>query len=40
MYMNYVEGNINFYYDRIMQKYDKVVDELEVCYKFFFFFII
>ncbi|XP_070364139.1 zinc finger protein 804B [Equus asinus] len=35
MHMNHVEGNINSYYDRTMQKHDKVADELEVCHKSF-----
>ncbi|XP_037692533.1 zinc finger protein 804B [Choloepus didactylus] len=33
MHMNHVEGNINTYSDRTMQKHDKVEDELEVCHK-------
>ncbi|XP_004265678.2 zinc finger protein 804B [Orcinus orca] len=33
MHMNQVEGNINSYYDRTMQKHDKVADDLEVCHK-------
>ncbi|XP_071071279.1 zinc finger protein 804B isoform X2 [Dasypus novemcinctus] len=33
MPMNQVEGNINSYYDRTMEKQDKVEDELEVCHK-------
>ncbi|XP_005084027.2 zinc finger protein 804B [Mesocricetus auratus] len=33
MSMNHVEGNINSYSDRTMQKHDKVEDELEVCHK-------
>ncbi|XP_058381031.1 LOW QUALITY PROTEIN: zinc finger protein 804B [Diceros bicornis minor] len=33
MHMNHAEGNINSYYDRTMQKHDKVADELEVCHK-------
>ncbi|XP_047417418.1 zinc finger protein 804B [Sciurus carolinensis] len=33
MHMNHVEGNINTYYDRTMQKHDRVEDELEVCHK-------
>ncbi|XP_077019361.1 zinc finger protein 804B [Tamandua tetradactyla] len=33
MHMNHAEGNINSYYDRTMQKHDKVEDELEVCHK-------
>ncbi|XP_006190393.1 zinc finger protein 804B isoform X1 [Camelus ferus] len=33
MHMNHVEGNISSYYDRTMQKHDKVADELEVCRK-------
>ncbi|KAL2777407.1 zinc finger protein 804B [Daubentonia madagascariensis] len=33
MHMNHVEGNINSYYDRTMQKSDKVEDELEMCHK-------
>ncbi|XP_053464673.1 zinc finger protein 804B [Nycticebus coucang] len=32
-HMNHVEGNINSYYDRTMQKSDKVEDELEMCHK-------
>lgn len=31
--MNHVEGNINSYYDRTMQKLDQVEDELERCPK-------
>ncbi|XP_055468496.1 zinc finger protein 804B [Psammomys obesus] len=33
MSINHVEGNINSYYDRTMQKNDKAEDELEVCHK-------
>ncbi|KAL6034380.1 hypothetical protein STEG23_030548, partial [Scotinomys teguina] len=33
MSMNHVERNINCYYDRTMQKHDKVEDELEMCHK-------
>ncbi|XP_008585481.1 PREDICTED: zinc finger protein 804B [Galeopterus variegatus] len=33
MHMNHVEGNINSYYDRTMQKHDEVNNELEVCHK-------
>ncbi|CAM9912165.1 unnamed protein product [Rangifer tarandus platyrhynchus] len=33
MQMNQIEGNINSYYDRTMQKHDKVADDLEVCHK-------
>ncbi|XP_007446804.1 PREDICTED: zinc finger protein 804B [Lipotes vexillifer] len=33
MHMNQVEGNINSYYDRTMQKHDKVAGDLEVCHK-------
>ena len=33
MQMNQIEGNINSYYDRTMQKHDKVADGLEVCHK-------
>ncbi|XP_023082481.2 zinc finger protein 804B [Piliocolobus tephrosceles] len=33
MHINHVEGNINSYYDRTMQKPDKVKDELDVCHK-------
>uniref|UniRef100_H0WS30 Zinc finger protein 804B n=2 Tax=Otolemur garnettii TaxID=30611 RepID=H0WS30_OTOGA len=32
-HMNHVEGNISSYYDRTMQKSDKVEDELEMCHK-------
>ncbi|XP_065795068.1 zinc finger protein 804B [Muntiacus reevesi] len=33
MQMNQIQGNINSYYDRTMQKHDKVADDLEVCHK-------
>ncbi|XP_028631912.1 zinc finger protein 804B [Grammomys surdaster] len=33
MSVNHVEGNINSYYDRAMQKHDKIEDELEMCHK-------
>ncbi|XP_052028368.1 zinc finger protein 804B [Apodemus sylvaticus] len=33
MSVNHVEGNINSYYDRAMQKHDKTEDELEACHK-------
>lgn len=33
MHVNHAEGNINSYYDRTMQKHDKVADELEFCHK-------
>ncbi|KAI6050032.1 ZNF804B [Marmota monax] len=33
MHMNHVEGNINTYYDRTMQKHDRLEDELEECHK-------
>ncbi|XP_006170548.2 zinc finger protein 804B [Tupaia chinensis] len=33
MHMNHGEGNMNSYYDKTMQKHDKVEDELEVCHK-------
>lgn len=33
MSVNHVEGNINSYYDRAMQKHDKMEDELEECHK-------
>ncbi|NP_001156695.1 zinc finger protein 804B [Mus musculus] len=33
MSVNHVEGNINSYYDRAVQKHDKMEDELEVCHK-------
>nr|XP_060488410.1 zinc finger protein 804B [Panthera onca] len=33
MHMNHVEGNINSYSDRTLQKHDKIEDELEVCHK-------
>ncbi|XP_008820732.1 zinc finger protein 804B [Nannospalax galili] len=33
MCMNHAERNTNTYYDRTMQKHDKVEDELEVCHK-------
>ncbi|XP_020919016.1 zinc finger protein 804B [Sus scrofa] len=35
MHMNHVEGTINSYYDRTMQKHDKVADDLEMCHKSF-----
>ncbi|KAM4874043.1 zinc finger protein 804B [Thomomys bottae] len=35
MHMNHAEGNINTYYDRTMQRHDKVEDELEMCHKSF-----
>jgi hypothetical protein len=34
-HMNHAEGNRNTYYDRTMQKHDKVEDELELCHKSF-----
>ncbi|XP_031235838.1 zinc finger protein 804B [Mastomys coucha] len=33
MSVNHVEENINSYYDRDVQKHDKMEDELEVCHK-------
>lgn len=33
MIINHAEGNINSFYDRTMQKHDKVADELELCHK-------
>ncbi|GAB1289397.1 Zinc finger protein 804B [Apodemus speciosus] len=33
MSVNHVEGNINSYYDRAVQKHDKTEDELEACHK-------
>ncbi|XP_005388039.1 PREDICTED: zinc finger protein 804B [Chinchilla lanigera] len=33
MHMNHAEGNINTYYDRTVQKHDKMEDELQVCHK-------
>lgn len=33
MHVNYVEGNINSYQDRTMQRHNNVEDELEVCHK-------
>ncbi|EHB16592.1 Zinc finger protein 804B [Heterocephalus glaber] len=33
MHMNHAEGNINTYYDRTVQKHDKVEDELQMCHK-------
>ncbi|XP_054420168.1 zinc finger protein 804B [Pteronotus mesoamericanus] len=35
MHTNHAEANIDSYYDRTMQKHDKVVDELELCHKSF-----
>ncbi|XP_069853368.1 zinc finger protein 804B [Dipodomys merriami] len=35
MHMNHAEGNINTYYDRTMQRHDKVEDEFEMCHKSF-----
>lgn len=33
MIINHAEGSINSYYDRTIQKHDKVADELELCHK-------
>ncbi|XP_071077932.1 zinc finger protein 804B-like [Desmodus rotundus] len=33
VHMNHAEGNTDSYYDRTMQKHDKVADELELCPK-------
>ncbi|KAM5203430.1 zinc finger protein 804B isoform 2-T2 [Hipposideros larvatus] len=33
MHVNHVEGHINSYHDRTMQKHDKVADEFELCHK-------
>ncbi|KAM6152871.1 zinc finger protein 804B [Erethizon dorsatum] len=33
MHMNHAEGNRNTYYDRTVQKHDKVEDELQACHK-------
>ncbi|XP_048195925.1 zinc finger protein 804B [Perognathus longimembris pacificus] len=35
MHMNHTEGNINTYYDRTMQRHDKVEGEFDMCHKSF-----